>query len=1312
MSGLSLDGLRRLVRQQTVQIGEPVSNLIGPATNLTVPIARRQSSYWLSLRVPGTTLLSLEDFYAAWGTYPDRVVQELEADDGLVLVRHSDPSVFMLRGLAIIPTAQPVPVSISTGAAEHEWAVYVDGVLAIRRSGSRRFTLSMTAGQHLIEIVVASSSFGVLFPSTIRIISARDVLQAPTWHSAIPGYSDPTLGVPGNLLRWYNDPRVGGWSLLRREIIPLGVIVDVNEANRDGEFTVSVIGQWEEEIQIGAAAYAGFEQMGILLTATYSPTQSVTVDAVVYTGITNLRVRLMAEREEINGFWAGRPLGVGVFGELHRMQRVGSHSVIEYIDVSVATGAPYEYVLQAYGLFDPNVLSPYSEVRYLRAGDIIPPGDIIIDPLFPQVVNKRATALFQTPEDEDYAGVRVYFENVLQEALTSPGGSTSTTFVLAEDPGEDIAEATIEITAGTGVGQTNFVQTAVGTAADTQFPWDVTPDATSVYTLKRIDAVLTDYGLPNTDDQLSFMVVLDEDGLSKYGNYFFCSFDRSGNEQSPDAGVLWEYDITDDQFVGDNQPPVVSIRQLTAFEQASMVAAPYSDTLNYAIIEIGALDPVDGLVGVTLQYRRRGAVLSTSTGSNGATALTDTTQTWAPNQWVNYLVQVMNGTGEGQEALIIGNGTNVLDLDPTTPFTVIPDATSEYQIAWVANIPANAPTGALDNPQDVRTRWIAVTREENENWVEVRARDQDGLYSVALAYVPDFDATPEFSSVTTRIDPLAHRVFVVGSVDDDTRSILWYTTPAGAGQPGDPALGLTPWDGTTADLHEFADLTLQKDFRFDFPLPDGESKTLYIRPFSGPNATGVEGIDYQKTFNRSPVTSVRFDPQTLGGQVTVMNTLATFLVSPPIEDLEGAIGQGESGVTYTATTVVDPSKVSLWSVNTDGVGEFALDEDNFQYYFVRIVGPESDPALGQVRPIKNNTTTTLELDMPWGTTPLAGAEYQIQLGATWQRLLTSPEDDTPWTPASATTESAVDTINSPPGVLPINRTTGDQYLEFYSVINGTTPENPPNRVLVDEDGVAEMGTPQIWESPPFVMNVSIKEYDDDVRRWLFFAKKGAIPTMTGTADGILDETYKRVDAAILTTREVSFAAGVGMWNWILVPVNSYGEHGTRVAGIKEMDGIEDGTDILTNVGVSAQDNGSAAYNKVDWTHPTSMASDDAYTVKIWVYRADLGPGTEVELTSALTRQVYKDSDGDWDNTNDIDNTLLYGSWLHDTGLTRSASGTAITYVYTVELYQNTTLLDTYQVEHVDRYGNGAPPTFTGTATSALEFAGNCFFGTP
>jgi hypothetical protein len=80
----------------------------------------------------------------------------------------------------------------------------------------------------------------------------------------------------------------------------------------------------------------------------------------------------------------------------------------------------------------------------------------------------------------------------------------------------------------------------------------------------------------------------------------------------------------------------------------------------------------------TSRYQIIGYDGGISTGSNTSNTFNDTTKAWDTNQWVNYSVRILAGTGAGQLRQIISNTSTTLTL--YSNWNVLPDATSVYSI--------------------------------------------------------------------------------------------------------------------------------------------------------------------------------------------------------------------------------------------------------------------------------------------------------------------------------------------------------------------------------------------------------------------------------------------------------------------------------------------------------------------------------------------------------------------------------------------------------------------------------------------------------
>jgi hypothetical protein len=115
----------------------------------------------------------------------------------------------------------------------------------------------------------------------------------------------------------------------------------------------------------------------------------------------------------------------------------------------------------------------------------------------------------------------------------------------------------------------------------------------------------------------------------------------------------------------------------------------YDFALNtWASAETGATDGVapaavigtDSKLIATPSWQGEGyAAFATGTATaGGASTLTNSAKTWTVNQWTNYQVRIVSGTGAGQIRTIASNTATVLTT--SAAWTTNPDATSVYSI--------------------------------------------------------------------------------------------------------------------------------------------------------------------------------------------------------------------------------------------------------------------------------------------------------------------------------------------------------------------------------------------------------------------------------------------------------------------------------------------------------------------------------------------------------------------------------------------------------------------------------------------------------
>ena len=89
----------------------------------------------------------------------------------------------------------------------------------------------------------------------------------------------------------------------------------------------------------------------------------------------------------------------------------------------------------------------------------------------------------------------------------------------------------------------------------------------------------------------------------------------------------------------------------------------------------------DAKLIATPSYADNGAEFNFATGAataGAASTLTNASKTWAVNQWANFQIKIVSGTGAGQIRTIASNTASVITV--SSAWTTIPDVTSSYHI--------------------------------------------------------------------------------------------------------------------------------------------------------------------------------------------------------------------------------------------------------------------------------------------------------------------------------------------------------------------------------------------------------------------------------------------------------------------------------------------------------------------------------------------------------------------------------------------------------------------------------------------------------
>lgn len=410
MTGIEI--LKQIIRQQTVSIGQPVSNLYGASPPVSPAPSIARDAVWAVMRVPGTQFSSLDEFYAAWFAQIGHAVTLVQAVEGAVAVGDAfqttsaaqigASTTYLARGSVQAEAPIVAQLEIETLQGSGDFIVYLDGVLQRRGTNRLSLTLAIDRGPHSIEVLGTASLWAVSLPPSVRVLPTNEFLDQPVWNEVVGGYVDAISAVAAVTLSWFTDTRVGGWLLRRRELIDLARILTVTAADSNNEYGVEVSGDQTAAAVIGQDLLAGRQSIGTILQASYDSDSDRT----------QIHLRLPPGQLGINSTWVNRVASTGQFVELARIKRTGSNPLTSYVDSRVKVGVGYDYVLLAFGLLDDFIVGPPSTIEYVRAGDATAPASIVLRTI-PVVSDGRAIIKYTTPDDTDYAGVRVYYRNEL-----------------------------------------------------------------------------------------------------------------------------------------------------------------------------------------------------------------------------------------------------------------------------------------------------------------------------------------------------------------------------------------------------------------------------------------------------------------------------------------------------------------------------------------------------------------------------------------------------------------------------------------------------------------------------------------------------------------------------------------------------------------------------------------------------------------------------------------------------------------------------------------------------------------------------------
>jgi hypothetical protein len=1292
-----LDLLRQLIRQQQNQLGTPVLNLFGAVPSTAGLPATSVASSWSASQVVGNRLLDIDEFYAVYNTSQVRATELLAATNGTAVTSGlsaatGQASVFLFR--SVVTTAGPtsVPLSVDAGAPAGEFAIYVDGVLLRRGVDRLTVTLTLGAGQHLLEVMGLGVVFGVQLPPSIYASGELDVLAEPQWSQITTGYVDAASGQLKVRLEWLNDPRVGAWAVHRRELTFLGTLTTVGALDPNGEFAVSLVGDYEAALTAGQDFVAGDETLGTILRGAYAPAASGLATAGTSTTLTDsnasfptltggvveivsgtgagqtrvvqsntgtqltvtpawsvtpnttsqyvvrletvVQVRLADGLAEVDASWVGRPAAVGQWVEQARVTRTASTAAVSWEDTAVRRGTLYQYALQPFALANARLSGPWSQPQFVLPGDSTAPASIAVAGGYPQVFQGTVTVKFTPPSDEDYAGVRVFWFDRPVSGTATAGTTTSLTDATQNLGTTSYAGYQIYLTSGTGVDQTATVQSNTATVftvtATTAF--SPAPASGTGYEVYRLVPVLTDYGLPGVDDELTFTAVGE-------GTYYFLSFDRAGNMQGIWEGVSWVYSAANEHVI-----PVTNVLVTDRTQDGQVDPRIMGVTLEAVPPATDQVyDPFNEPDGTGFQLRDSGTS-SASTSTNTTTKLEDTTKAWTVNGFAGkYLRVTQNGSNAGRVALVISNTATQLTLSPATPLPVAP-VSSTYQIL------DHVPEKIAVSPGATGARW--TTSDPTSVTIQQDAATfvgpKGGLYSMYLdgALASNFRVEAVLyrggdghfsggvgygSNLTYRGDATNAARWEVGVLHSSASLVtLRYRYLSG---------GAGTWTNVST-AYSWPELTGKK---LIVEL-DGDVHTLKIADVYGHRELPVAAwSDARGNTSTNVGWALRGNPsgdQLDDFRVLTLGTLTRvrYHVSPDDDTLEVPwyTGTATSGSTRTLNDTT-----RLWRTD-ELVGKY-----------VRIL---SGPGAGSDLRIERNS-----VDQLWPVTPFSAALTSSSTYLIYDRSYQGTQRVQFWRGRSPTQI---------------------QTLVFHGERAGVPPE-VPQRLLIDPNAIPELtltATKTAGGATNGEITVTVGP-DDDVKRWALYARKGTYPTSTGAALADpndltqLDPSYLVWEGPISVTSRV-LKVGNGTWYLYAVGYDSNVQPGPAVTAIVVVSSGGGGTtETLSNL--TATRSGNAIL--LSWGHSAGLESPATTgTIRLYAYDSTRGKSGEQEITqfvpaiSATQRYAWQDLSATSNTASNVgsqlDSDIVFGAKNVDPLITK---------YYRIELYVGGSLVNTY-----------------------------------
>jgi hypothetical protein len=420
-----------LIKRQTTYVGVlPTLHGSPPRTLDTVDGA--WGSRWFYVQAWGSTPSALMASAQELGMGAQTVaVSDGTASFAAHVVEPSDGNVLIytsaVTGVGAEGGVVTVPISVAAPGAGI--ALYVNGVPVLRRTGGLVTDMLLGTGQNTIQIVLEGSSLSnvtISVPPTLQFGLLPPPPQPPVWHEEAPieysfiGKQDLSGAVA---LRWADSVAVSTWDIERTVYVSLGKITAISYDATEQQYSITVDG--EKEDVTGVALVNEAVVLGPVIDYAYDEVEETTTVLVQSDVVIDLE-----DLPEEDVLFLSSTAGMAATVQRGDVQEAGGY--YRYFDTSVGESVPYTYRLRSHLVLHSDVVSGWSEPQTVFSQDREPPGDITLDEV--TSLGGDVYVWYTAPADIDYAGVRVFLEDV-----DEGGVPTGTYTPIARDlgaPGE------------------------------------------------------------------------------------------------------------------------------------------------------------------------------------------------------------------------------------------------------------------------------------------------------------------------------------------------------------------------------------------------------------------------------------------------------------------------------------------------------------------------------------------------------------------------------------------------------------------------------------------------------------------------------------------------------------------------------------------------------------------------------------------------------------------------------------------------------------------------------------------------------------